>query len=121
MPPSSSRISRRRSVRHPVSWVVDVQCGDNFLYAAVSNVSELGLFISMPVPLSEGTLMNLSFQPPGHEVFAVRAVVRWVNTASSGAANPGVGVALLGLDAATKERLKDLIRAVAYAEEDDLS
>ena len=121
MPPSNRRISRRRNVRHPVSWVVDMKAGEHFLYASIANVSELGLFVAMQAPLPEGSELELRFQPPGHESFDVRGVVRWVNTVSSGCPNPGVGVALTGVDEATKERLKDLIRAIAYVDGDDLA
>lgn len=121
MPPSSRRISRRRNVRHPVSWVVDVRNGENFLYASISNVSELGLFVSTITPMPEGTELDLRFQPPGHEAFEVRGVVRWVNTVSSGVPNPGIGVSLVGVDATTKERIKALIQAVAYVEDDDIA
>jgi len=121
MPPSSRRISRRRNVRHPVSWVVDMTAGEHFLYASIANVSELGLFVAMPNPLPEGSTLELRFQPPGHDPFEVRGVVRWVNTVSSGAPNPGVGVALVGVDETTKERLKDVIRAIAYVDGDDIA
>jgi type IV pilus assembly protein PilZ len=121
MPPSSRRISRRRNVRHPVSWVVDVRNGENFLYASIANVSELGLFVSTMTPMPEGTEIDLRFQPPGHEAFEVRGIVRWVNTVSSGLPNPGIGVSLAGVDAATKERIKGLIQAVAYVEDDDIA
>jgi type IV pilus assembly protein PilZ len=121
MPHSSRRISRRRNVRHPVSWVVDVRKGEHFLYASIANVSELGLFVATPTPMPEGTELELRFQPPGHEAFHVRAVVRWVNTVSSGVPNPGVGVALLGIDAPMRDRLKALIRAIAYVEDDDIA
>jgi len=121
MPPSSRRISRRRNVRHPVSWVVDVRNGEHFLYASIANVSELGLFVATPTPMPEGTEVHLRFQPPGHESFEVRGVVRWVNTVSSGVPNPGVGVSLMGVDTATKERIKALIQAIAYVEDDDIA
>ena len=121
MPNSSRRISRRRNVRHPVSWVVDVRQNDHFLYASIANVSELGLFVATPTPMPEGTEVDLRFQPPGHEPFQVRGVVRWVNTVSSGVPNPGIGVSLQGVDAATKERLKGLIQAIAYVEDDDIA
>ena len=121
MPPSSRRISRRRNVRHPVSWLVDVRRGEHFLYASIANVSELGLFVAMSTPAPEGTELELRFQPPGHDPFVVRGVVRWVNTVSSGAPNPGVGVSLQGVDAATQERIKDLIQAIAYVEDDDIA
>jgi type IV pilus assembly protein PilZ len=118
---SSRRISRRRNVRHPVSWVVDVRQGEHFLYASISNVSELGLFVATPTPMPEGTELELRFQPPGHEAFMVRGVVRWVNTVSSGAPNPGIGVSLQGVDSGTKERIRELIQAVAYVEDDDIA
>ena len=72
MPPSSRRISRRRNVRHPVSWVVDVRNGEHFLYASIANVSELGLFVSTMTPLPEGTELELRFQPLGKPALSWR-------------------------------------------------
>ena len=120
MPPSSRRISRRRNVRHPVSWVVDMRSGGHFLSASIANVSELGLFVATPTPLPEGTRVELRFQPPGHDEFCVAATVRWVNTVSSGVPNPGIGVSLVGIDAATRKRVQALIQAIAYVEDGDL-
>ena len=47
--------------------------------------------------------------------------LRWRLFKSAVAIALGVGVALTGVDEATKERIKDLIRAIAYVDGDDLA
>ena len=98
-----SASDRRAADRVEVVWSVDCETEDTFLYASITNISELGIFVSTREPLSVGTRLTLRFAPPGaREPFVLAGVVQWVNAVkgfSSGVAEetgkrwfPGVGL-----------------------------
>jgi len=114
---ATSRIERRSSERYEVTWSVDCQTEDTFLYAAITNISELGIFVHTIDPLPIGTQLTLRFAPPDtRETFIVQGMVQWVNTVRPlhDNPNPGMGIRFVDLTPEDRERLVDTVRTIAY-------
>ena len=107
---------RRHFDRFEVAWAVDCVASDTFLYASITNISEMGIFVRTVEPLRVGTLLRLCFAPPGEEAFELGGCVAWVNRVREGGdnPNPGMGVRFVELTAEARERLVSVIRTIAY-------
>lgn len=131
-PPSSTRgdeapapsrpswFERRSSERFDVTWSVDCETEDTFLYAAITNISELGIFVRTTDPLPVGTSLTLRFAPPNSgDSFVLEGTVQWINAVRPlhDNPNPGMGVRFVRITAAERERLVDTIRTIAYLRE----
>ena len=118
-PPSSRRDERRSHDRFPVEWAVDCVKEDTFLYAAITNISAMGIFVKTTDPLPVGTRTVLSFAPPGYEPFKLEGEVAWINAlrANGDNPNPGIGVRFVNLHPDDRERLVEVIRTIAYVRE----
>ncbi len=119
-PPSSLPASERRSYdRFEVTWAVDCVADDTFLYASITNISQMGIFVKTTDPLAVGTRLTLSFAPPGYEPFKLAGEVAWVNPVRPGGdnPNPGMGLKFTALTAEDRERLVEIIRTIAYVRE----
>lgn len=109
--------NRRQFDRIDVSWDVDCETEDTFLYAAIRNVSELGIFVLTREPLEVGTRLMLRFSPPGaHEPFDLEGTVQWVNPVRvlSDNRNPGMGILFVNITPDDRERLVATVRTIAY-------
>ncbi len=107
----------RRSVdRHEVTWAVDCVTEDTFLFASITNVSALGIFVRTLEPLAIGSRLMLSFAPTGHEPFKLAGEVTWVNPTVDGGdnPNPGMGICFADLELPDRERLVEVVRTIAY-------
>jgi type IV pilus assembly protein PilZ len=108
---------RRGAERVEVIWSVDCETEDTFLYASITNISEMGIFVATDQPLEVGTLLTLRFCPPGAaESFVLEGVVQWVNPIRVLAENPnpGMGIRFVTLTAEERERIVDVIHTIAY-------
>ncbi len=108
---------RREHERFPTDLSVDVKTGENFLFAYITNISEMGIFIRSDDPLPIGTDVSLSFSgPDGEGTVKVRGTVVWVNPVrpSGDNPNPGMGIRFANLTPELRERLVEIVRAVAY-------
>ncbi len=114
--PPPPGVERRAGPRVDVAWDVDYSDGETFLYASISNISALGIFISSRTPPPVGTAVSLSFTPPGERPFELRGEVAWINPLRPEGENlnPGFGVRFIELSAEMRERLVSLVRAIAY-------
>jgi len=112
-PPSDDR---RRNDRYEVTWAVDCVTDETFLYASITNISEMGIFVKTLEPLPIGTRLLLSFSPPGYESFKLAGMVAWQNRLKLQAdnPNPGMGVRFMDLALQDRERLVEVIRTIAY-------
>jgi type IV pilus assembly protein PilZ len=111
---------RRAADRIDVVWSVDCETEDTFLYASITNISEMGIFVRTQQPLMVGTALTLKFAPPGvAEPFVLRGVVQWVNPLRVLAENlnPGMGVRFVDLNSDDRERIVEAIRTIAYVRE----
>ena len=109
--------NRRTSERIDVTWSVDCETEDTFLYASIANISEMGIFVSTREPLQVGTELTLRFAPPGaRDAFVLNGQVQWINPVRllSASRNPGMGIRFVNLSADDRERLVDTIRTIAY-------
>jgi type IV pilus assembly protein PilZ len=112
---------RRSSERVDVLWSVDCETEDTFLYAAITNISEMGIFVRTTEPLAVGTEVILRFAPPhASEPFILGGVVQWINQVRprEHSPNPGMGIRFVHLTLADRERIVDTIRTIAYLREE---
>lgn len=125
---------RRRELRHPVKIEVDYEADGTFLFAYITDISSMGIFVRTPEPLAVGTITQLRFRPP-HRVASsdpreshgessapprsdapieLQGEVKW-NTLSGGdQGHSGMGIQFKSIELGQRSRLIDLIHAVAY-------
>lgn len=108
--------NRRESERIDVSWDVDCETEDTFLYASIRNVSELGIFVQTLSPLEVGTHVLLRFSPPGSSTsFALVGSVQWINPVRMlDNKNPGMGILFVDITMEDRERLVHAVHTIAY-------
>jgi type IV pilus assembly protein PilZ len=110
---------RRLSDRIHVTWAVDCETEDTFLYASITNISAMGIFVQTMDPLAVGTEVTLRFTPPSSpEGFILRGLVQWINRPVGGSPNPGMGIRFAELTLDDRERIVDAIHTIAYLRED---
>ncbi|KYF83634.1 hypothetical protein BE11_16520 [Sorangium cellulosum] len=110
-------LDRRSSERLDVTWLVDCETDDTFLYASIANISEMGIFVRTTQPLSIGTRLTLRFSPPGSDgSYVLEGTVQWVNEVRPlhDNPNPGMGIRFVDLTPDDRERIVDTIRTIAY-------
>lgn len=103
-----------------MTWSVDCETEETFLYAAIANISELGIFVQTTEPLSAGTLLVLQFVPAdASEPFVLQGAVQWVNIVRPlhDNPNPGMGIRFINLTLDDREKLVATIRTIAYLRE----
>jgi type IV pilus assembly protein PilZ len=118
--PSEPGLERRRTDRYDVTWSVDCETEDTFLYACITNISEMGIFVRTDRPLPVGTRLVLRFAPPTAEApFVVDGVVQWINPVKplGENLNPGMGIRFDALTPDDRERLVEAVRTIAYVRE----
>lgn len=113
---------RRVFDRYDVEWAVDCVASDTFLYAAITNISEMGIFVRTTEPLKLNTKLRLTFAPPGapsSAAFELEGCVAWVNCVRENGdnPNPGMGIRFVDLQPDERERLVEVIRTIAYLRE----
>jgi type IV pilus assembly protein PilZ len=119
-PPLSEQppVSERRSFeRIDVEWSVDCETEQTFLYASITNISEMGIFVATHEPLEVGTRLTLRFAMPGEQApFILFGQVAWVNPIRllSDNPNPGMGVRFVDLSSENRERIIASVRTIAY-------
>jgi type IV pilus assembly protein PilZ len=119
---------RRGGERIAVDWQVDCETEDTFLFATITNISSMGIFVRTLAPLPIGTLLLLKFAPrlvstvlgdglrEASELdrFELEGAVVWVNPARPSCPNPGMGVGFRGLSPEDRDRLVLVVRSIAY-------
>lgn len=108
--------NRRNFDRYDVEWAVDCVASDTFLFASITNISEMGIFVRTTDPLRTGTRMRLTFAPPGGLGFSLEGMVTWINPVKDDGddLNPGMGIKFVNLQLDQRERLVEVIRTIAY-------
>jgi type IV pilus assembly protein PilZ len=117
--PVPRRDERRSHDRFEVEWAVDCIAEDTFLYASITNISAMGIFVKTTDPLAIGTRLVLAFAPPGYLPFKLEGEVAWINPLRPNGdnPNPGIGVRFVNLLPDDRERLVEVIRTIAYVRE----
>lgn len=108
---------RRTTDRIDVVWSVNCETEDTFLYANITNISEVGIFVRTNEPLEVGTRVTLKFAPPGvTDALVLTGQVQWVNPIRmlSSNPNPGMGIRFIDLNRDNRERLVGVVRTIAY-------
>jgi uncharacterized protein (TIGR02266 family) len=116
---------RRRSARYALNLAITMQ-GENNFYAGLSeDISEGGVFIATFQLLPIGTPVVLSFTlPSSDEPITANGTVQWVRGPDATAAvenmfgagrevpgiMPGIGIRFQGLDAATRQTIRDFMQ-----------
>jgi type IV pilus assembly protein PilZ len=120
-----SGADRRQYQRILVDLEVDYRCEDTFLFAYITDLSALGIFVRTNNPESPGTHLNLRFTPPGdEEALELEGEVIWINPFRPGSfdnINPGMGVQFCDLTPELKQHLVRLVRKIAYLDSDSSS
>lgn len=109
--------NRRSAERFAIEWSVDCVTDDTFLYAAITNISELGIFVACDKPFEVGTLVTLNFAPSdGAQPFRIPGRVQWINQARPlhPCKNPGMGIQFVDLNLDDRERIVEAIHTIAY-------
>ncbi len=115
--------NRRSEARLPVHLEVDCSSsgtGDTFLYAFITDISSMGIFIRTEAPLAVGTMLELGFTPPATAKsdppprrLELTGEVMW-NTHGADNGAPGMGVRFHHTSPKTRQRLLEIVRAIAY-------
>jgi type IV pilus assembly protein PilZ len=111
---------RRSGERLDVLWSVDCETEDTFLYASITNISDMGIFVRTTDPLAVGTQVTLRFAPTHEsEPFVLDGIVQWVNAVRAlDDPNPGMGIRFSRLTLPDRERIVEAIRTIAYLREE---
>ena len=113
---------RRVHTRVLVDIEVDYKCEDTFLFAYITDISAMGIFIRTNAPEPPGTRLNLRFTPPGGGQLNLEGRVMWVNPFRPGSydnLNPGMGIQFVDLTPQQREHIVNLVRTFAYLSDDD--
>lgn len=112
---------RRQFERVLVDLEVDYSCEDTFLFAYITDISAMGIFVQTRNPETPGTRLNLRFSTPNGQRMELEGEVIWVNPYRPGAANsnPGMGIQFVDLTDADRQRLTQLVRTFAYLDDED--
>jgi len=118
----SSGLERRRNDRFDVTWQVDCETEDTFLYAYITNISEMGIFVKTDKPLAVGTQLVLRFAPgASQEPFVLNGIVQWINPVRplGENLNPGMGIRFQSLDLPDRELIVEAVRTIAYVRQSE--
>ncbi|MCP4676505.1 MAG: hypothetical protein GY854_13525 [Deltaproteobacteria bacterium] len=106
---------RRVHPRHKAKVDVNYRHGETYLFSRTENLSELGIFLVSNDPFDKGTKLDLRFLPPGGEPLEITGEVMWVDRGSRGSP-AGMGVRFIDPNKQIRERIRTLIRTIAYLE-----
>lgn len=115
-----SSADRRSHERFDTELSVDYANGDNFLFSYIQNISEMGIFIRSLQPLPVGTRLTLRFGAEDERPLELAGEVVWINPIRTMGENPnpGMGVRFVSLTPEQRELVVDLVRTVAYLQND---
>ena len=117
------RVNQRREFpRVPVNIEVDYRSDDNFLFAYITDLSAMGIFVKTKKPKPPGARLTLRFKPLGTPELVVQGQVVWINPYRPGDPdnlNPGMGVQFVDLDPETQRRLTRIVKTFAYLDDED--
>jgi len=116
--------NRRRTPRLPVNMEVDYAADSTFLYAYITDISSMGIFVRTDTPEPLGTTLSLRFTPPEEvevpsEVIAIEGEVKWNTSKHADTGEPGMGIEFIVENDDTRQRLLELVKAIAYLSTSD--
>jgi type IV pilus assembly protein PilZ len=102
-----------------VNVEVDYRCEDTFLFAYITDISAMGIFVQTRQPSAPGTRLNLGFTIPSGERMDLEGEVIWVNPyRPGGSGNPGRGIQYVDLTDTQRQRLTKLVKTFAYLDDE---
>ncbi len=114
---------KRRETRHKVRFDVDYRSDETFLFAKITDISSMGIFVATTNPPAVGESVDLRFNLPeavkasmadGPNVLTLKATVQWVTGGPPNAESPGMGLKFADPDQVTANRIVELVRTIAY-------
>jgi type IV pilus assembly protein PilZ len=104
----------------PIDLEVDYACDDTFLFAYITDISILGIFVRTNQPAPPGTQLMLRFTPPGAAPLQVKGEVIWINPyrPHEEQANPGMGIRFINMTAPQRDAIGHLVRTFAYLDDE---
>jgi type IV pilus assembly protein PilZ len=115
---------RRIHERVLVDIEVDYKADETFLFAYITDISAMGIFVRTNNPEPEGTRLNLCFRAPadlGGALVEVEGEVIWVNPfrPNEPTRQPGMGIQFVDLTPQQREIVMRMVRTFAYLDDDD--
>lgn len=111
---------RREHTRIATCLEVDYRCDETFLFAYITDMSAMGIFIQTTTPQPAGTLLNLRFRTQDGARMDIDGRVIWVNhPRGANSINPGMGVQFVDLQPAERNQIMSLVRTFAYLSDDE--
>ena len=111
---------RREHERVAVCLEVDYRSDDTFLFAYITDMSAMGIFIQTMTPKPAGTLLNLRFRTKDGKRLDVHGRVIWINQPrGADSINPGMGVQFVDLTAGERDQIMAMVRTFAYLSDDE--
>lgn len=117
---------RRAEPRHPTRIEVDYGADGTFLFAYITDISSMGIFLQAQTVHPPGTKLDLRFsgQPPegplDHndtlDLLTLRGTVVWT-TEGDGGHERGMGIRFDDPSEDDRNRLQELVAAIAYFDE----
>jgi len=122
-PRSGVGADRRLHERVVVDIEVDYRADDTFLFAYITDLSAMGIFIQTRTPLDAGTTLNLCFRALSGQLLELEGEVIWVNLyrphdPDPEGRNPGMGVRFRELEPWQREELLRMVRTFAYLDDE---
>src|SRR5262249_15959215 len=112
---------RRIHERVPVAIEVDYRADDTFLFAYITDISAMGIFVQTKTPEPPGTHLNLRFTLLEGAPLEFQGEVIWINPYRPGDPdnrNPGMGIRFVELTSEQRDRVLQLVRTFAYLDDD---
>lgn len=108
-----------------MSLEVDYRADDTFLFAYITDISAMGIFVRTDTPEPVGTRLTLAFRAPvtmGGELMEIEGEVIWINPPRDErdeGRNPGMGIQFVGLTPSQREDVLRLVRTFAYLDDEN--
>ncbi len=84
--------NKRRATRANKKVKSEVADSQSLTFSTSQNISQGGIFISTPDPLTIGSEVSLSLYIPGEDPVKLKGVVRWTNENESPEKSCGMGI-----------------------------
>lgn len=118
---------RRAEPRHSTKIEVDYTAESTFLFAYITDISSMGIFVKTENPAEVGTEIRLKFSPPADALehmegedaspLELNGKVVWATATGGASGNPGMGIKFTDIEPHQRSRLMDLVRAIAYLDD----
>ena len=114
---------RRQHERVLVDIEVDYRADDTFLFAYITDISAMGIFVQTNNPEEVGTRLNLCFRMPDDgRLMELEGEVTWINPQrpdDPSGRNPGMGIRFVNLGDEDRADLMRMVRTFAFLDDDD--